>query len=76
METNHQIFRFKTNINCSGCVATVKPHLDNVQGIGNWEVDITDKDKVLTVTTNSISPQQVRSAVQQAGYKIELAGEN
>lgn len=73
METNHYTLQFKTNINCSGCVAAVKPHLDNVQGIHNWEVDTANKDKVLTVTANDISPQDVMSAVQRAGYKIELA---
>lgn len=29
MEQNNQDLRFKTNINCGGCVASVKPHLDN-----------------------------------------------
>ena len=48
MEKNNQDLRFKTNINCGGCVASVKPHLDNADGIWHWEVDTT-KDKVLTV---------------------------
>ena len=33
MEKNNQDLRFKTNINCGGCVASVKPHLDNADGI-------------------------------------------
>ena len=33
MEKNNQDLQFKTNINCGGCVASVKPHLDNADGI-------------------------------------------
>lgn len=42
-------FQFKTNINCGGCIASVKPHLDKAEGICHWEVDTANKDKVLTV---------------------------
>ena len=42
-------FQFKTNINCGGCNASVKPHLDKAEGICHWEVDTANKDKVLTV---------------------------
>ena len=28
-------FQFKTNINCGGCVASVKPHLDSAEGVRN-----------------------------------------
>ncbi|SEN12124.1 hypothetical protein SAMN05421856_1223, partial [Chryseobacterium taichungense] len=40
-------FQFKTNINCGGCIASVKPHLDKAEGICHWEVDTANKDKVL-----------------------------
>ena len=33
MEKNNHDLRFKTNVNCGGCVASVKPHLDNADGI-------------------------------------------
>jgi len=26
-------FQFKTNINCGGCIASVKPYLDKAEGI-------------------------------------------
>lgn len=64
--------QFKTNINCGGCVATIKPFLDNAEGIRHWEVDIASKDKLLTVHTDGISPQTVMEKVQQAGFTIEL----
>jgi len=68
---NTQTFQFKTNINCSGCIASVKPHLDQAEGVSQWEVDIKDKDKILTVQTESESPEKVIEAVQNAGFKIE-----
>ncbi|MFT3903272.1 MAG: heavy-metal-associated domain-containing protein [Niabella sp.] len=64
--------KFKTNINCSGCVATVKPHLDEAAGIGHWEVDTANKDKILTVKPVRVTEQQVIETVQKAGFKIEL----
>ena len=64
-------FKFKTNINCSSCVATVTPFLNDAEGVCHWEVDTTTKDKVLTVKSTGISHQEVIEAVQKAGFKIE-----
>ena len=66
-----QQFQFKTNINCGGCVASVKPHLDQAAGICHWEVDTTHKDKVLTVKADGITEQELIATVQKAGFKIE-----
>lgn len=71
MEKNNQDLRFKTNINCGGCVASVKPHLDNADGICHWDVDTTNKDKVLTVKSTGITEEQVIETIQKAGFKIE-----
>ncbi|MBS1487138.1 MAG: heavy-metal-associated domain-containing protein [Bacteroidetes bacterium] len=67
----NKTYQFKTNINCSGCVAVVKPHLDQAEGMGEWKVDTANKDKVLTVQSAGISEEQVMTTVQKAGYKIE-----
>lgn len=64
-------FKFKTNINCGGCIASVKPHLDNTNEISHWKVDTDSKDKVLTVTSDGATEQQVIDIVKQAGFKIE-----
>ena len=71
MKTESKNLLFKTNINCSGCVASVKPHLDNAAGIAHWEVDTANKDKILTVESNGATEQQVIQTVEKAGYKIE-----
>ena len=63
--------QFKTNINCGGCVASVKPHLDNADGVCHWEVDTANREKILTLKSEGISEQEVIEAVQKAGFKIE-----
>ncbi len=62
--------QFKTNIKCGGCVAQVTPHLNAVEGIGQWNVDITNPQKILTVETETDS-SQVKKAVERAGFKAE-----
>lgn len=71
MENNNQNLQFKTNINCGGCVEKVTPFLDNEDGVCHWDVDTTNKDKVLTVHSKGITAQQVIETVQKAGFKIE-----
>lgn len=69
MENN--TLKFKTNINCMGCVSKVTPELDKLTAIENWEVDIRNKDKVLTVEVPSDKESEVIAAVEKAGFKIE-----
>jgi len=70
MENNKEML-FKTNINCGGCVASVKPHLDGAEGIYNWNVDTANKEKILTVVSTGITEQKIIATVEKAGFKIE-----
>ncbi|MVT07908.1 heavy-metal-associated domain-containing protein [Chitinophaga tropicalis] len=63
--------QFKTNIKCSGCIATVTPVLNEVAGKDNWEVDLQSPDKLLTVATDKASKEEIRQAVKKAGYEAE-----
>ncbi len=72
MKTNDKTLKFKTNINCSGCVAKVTPFLNEADGICNWNVDTENKDKVLSVHSEGITEEEVIHKVQKAGFKIEL----
>ena len=38
--------KFKTNINCNGCIAKVTPSLNGAGGIENWEVDTNNPQKI------------------------------
>ena len=72
MNTNDTTLKFKTNINCGGCVAKVTPFLNDADGICHWEVDTANKDKILSVHSEGITEQEVMKKVQKAGFKIEL----
>jgi copper chaperone len=69
-----QALKFKTNINCSNCVEKVKPFLDSAKGIDSWEVDTTDRNKILTIEGDDIYESAVIEGIQKAGFSIEKAG--
>lgn len=71
MHQHNKTFKFKTNINCSGCVAQVTPFLNTADGICHWGVDTAHKDKILSVHSEGISESEVIQKVQEAGFKIE-----
>lgn len=62
--------KFKTNVKCAGCVATVTPFLNEAVGKNNWRVDYNDPSKILTVTGEPDN-RKVIEALQKAGYKAE-----
>ncbi len=64
--------QFKTNINCSNCVRAVKGFIEEVPGIERWEVDTSNPDKILTVEGETVTPEAVLAAVQEAGFDIAL----
>jgi len=64
-------YKYKTNINCGGCVASITPHLNANAKIKSWEVDTANPQKVLTVETDTLSDEAVREIVVKAGYKAE-----
>lgn len=66
-----ETLQFKTNINCSGCVAKVTPKLNETEGIENWQVDLKSDDRILTVETKNASAKDIIEAVNKAGFKIE-----
>ena len=65
-------FKFNTNINCSGCVAAVTPHLNRHEGIKKWEVDTSNPNKILTVEAESLNENQLKRIVEGAGFKTEM----
>jgi copper chaperone CopZ len=65
-----ETIKFKTNINCSGCIAKVTPHLNEAAGENNWNVDTANPAKILSVAANA-SESKIKEAVEKAGFKIE-----
>jgi copper chaperone CopZ len=66
-----ETFAFRTNINCASCVAQVAPALDAAEGVCHWDMDTTGKDKILTVHSDGISPEEIMETVRKAGFTIQ-----
>lgn len=64
-----QELKFKTNINCMGCINTVTPVLNEVIGDGNWKVDIQSPDKPLTVKGEDLPVEKMVAELAKVGYK-------
>ncbi len=65
-----ETFKFKTTINCGGCVAKVTPLLNKTVGEHSWSVDIDSPDRILTIETNTVSTDTVQEAVRSLGFQI------
>lgn len=63
--------KFKTNINCSNCVAKVTPFLDKKEGITSWRVDTDNPDKILIVETSDLSAEDIVKTVKRTGFEAE-----
>jgi copper chaperone len=63
--------KFKTNINCSGCIAKVTPYLNETEGIKQWSVDTNNPNKILSIEMDSLSEDEIKNVVTKAGFKIE-----
>ncbi|RZM30587.1 MAG: hypothetical protein EOO88_00040 [Pedobacter sp.] len=62
--------KFNTNIKCNGCLEKVTPGLDTLLGPNNWEVDLKDPNKVLTVS-GDINSREVMQTVSELGFNVE-----
>ena len=63
--------KYKTNINCGGCINSVTPFLNELDNIDIWKVDIENPDKILHVELEDENEQIVIETVKKAGFKIE-----
>jgi len=67
----NKVLKFKTTLNCGGCVSKVQPDLDSAVGISKWDVDTDNPDKILTVESKGITEDQVIAMVRSKGFKAE-----
>lgn len=63
-------YKFKTNINCGGCINSVTPYLNELKD-AEWTVDTDDKYKVLKVKTESLTQKEIIEKVHEAGYEAQ-----
>jgi copper chaperone CopZ len=63
--------KFKSNINCTGCLSKVTPVLNEEQNIEKWDVDLKHDDRILTVETENLSPDEIKQAVKKVGFTLD-----
>ena len=63
--------RFKTTIQCNGCLSKVTPKLNEFLEEQSWSVDLESDDRILTVNNDNVSVDAVVSAVKSVGLEIE-----
>ncbi len=64
--------KFKTTLDCSGCVSKVQSDLDAAPGIQTWAVDTTTPDKILTIKSNGITETEVIDILKSKGFEAAL----
>lgn len=69
-----ETLKFKTNVNCGGCIATITPHMNRIEGIEKWSVDTANPQKILTVEAADLQPEVIVETLRNAGYKAEPVG--
>lgn len=63
--------RFKTNLNCGGCVSKIKSDLDSAKGIFEWKVNTDNPEKILTVQSNGITEEEITAIIKSKGFSAE-----
>lgn len=62
--------KYKTNLRCGGCVATIGPVLDAAPGVKAWSAETESPDKVLTVEGDDIGRDRVSGLLRSVGYDV------
>ena len=63
--------KFKTTIQCNGCLSKVTPKLNDILSDNSWSVDLESEDRILTVNDDNVSVDAVMSAVKSVGFEIQ-----
>ena len=60
--------RFETTLKCEGCVETLSQHMNKLDFVKNWKVDLASNKKILTVEGEELNKQDVIKSVESAGF--------
>ena len=63
------MMKFRTNLKCGGCVQSIRPNLDSMKEIREWDVDLDSPERTLTVEGEGLDAGKIIAALEAAGYK-------
>jgi copper chaperone len=65
-----ETLKFKTNINCGGCIANVTPTLNNLKGVK--QVDTANPNKILSIeAVDGLTTVDVINTLKNKGYNAQ-----
>ncbi|MGV3508925.1 MAG: hypothetical protein ACO1N7_06505 [Sphingobacteriaceae bacterium] len=67
----NNVLVFKTNLRFKRDIEKVKPLLEKLTNIENWNIDRDDIDKVLRVQSSTVCSEQIVDIIKSAGYACE-----
>lgn len=56
---------------CGSCVEKLTPSLNANNEIRSWKVDTGNSNKILTIETETLTPEMIATLVKNAGYNVE-----
>ena len=62
---------FKTNAKCMGCLAKIEEILQGKMNREEWNLDLSDSNRPLTVTSDKLAAGEIVELISKAGFKIE-----
>lgn len=62
---------FKTNAKCMGCLAKIEEILQDKMNREEWNLDLPDSNRPLTVTSDKLAAGEIVELISKAGFKIE-----
>jgi hypothetical protein len=62
---------FKTTVQDARMVSALKPQLDKLSGVGQWNFDLTDCDKILRIVSPQLKPESAIALMKSLGVVCE-----
>lgn len=62
---------FKTNAKCEDCLAKIEEILQGKISREEWNLDLSDSNRPLTVASDKLAADDVVKLISKAGFKIE-----
>ena len=56
---------------CDGCVNTVQKALENIEGVSSAAVDLENGTASITYHPESVSTEDFKQAIEEAGYEFK-----
>ena len=62
---------FKTNAKCMGCLTKIEETLQGKINREEWDLDLSDPERILTVTSDKLAVGEIIELISKIGFKIE-----